>query len=139
MVAVSPRSHFDDPRKLRDLIGRVADLANQHELTSVIVGMTGDPSDLDFPEIVDFVESELRVEDAIFRMTRERIVLFVADVDESAAREIMERILIGFQERASTIEPPQMGLRYFEVRPSTLDLSVKRVLPALFVQKSNTH
>jgi len=139
MVAVAPRPHFDDPRKLRDLIGRVADLANQHALTSVIVGMTGDPTDLDFPEIVEFVESELRVEDAIFRMTRERIVLFVADVDEPGAREIMERILIGFQERSSTIEPPQVGLRYFEVRPSALGLSVKQVLPTLFVQKNQTH
>ena len=139
MVAVSPRSHFDDPRKLRDLIGRVADLANQHELTSVIVGMTGDPSDLEFPEIVDFVESELRVEDGIFRMTRERIVLFVADVDESAAREIMERILIGFQERASTVEPPEVGLRYFEVSPDVVGLTVKQVLPSLFAPHPKAH
>jgi len=139
MVAVAPRSHYDDPRKLRDLIDRVADLANQHSLTSVIVGMSGDPSDLDFPEVVDFVESELRVEDAIFRMTRERVVLFVADVDEPGAREIMERILIGFQERSSTIEPPVVGLRYFEVRPKALDLSVKQVLPTLFMPESSTH
>jgi hypothetical protein len=139
MVAVTPRSYFDDPSKLRDLIDRVATLSTQHALTSVIVGMTGDQSDLDFPEIVDFVESELRVEDAIFRMTRERIVLFVADVDERAAREIMERILIGFQERSSTIDPPEVGLRYFEVRPNALHLSVKQVLPALFVPNPRTH
>lgn len=139
MAAVAPRSQLDDPRKLRDLIDRVSDLANQHALTSVIVGMTGGPSDLEFPAIVDFVESELRMEDAIFRMTRDRVVLFIADVNENGAREILERILIGFQERSSTIEAPVVGLRYFEVRPKALDLSVKQVLPTLFSADSKIH
>jgi hypothetical protein len=139
MLAVASRSDYDDPRKLRELIDRVEMLANDHALASVIVGMTGDPSDLDFPEVVEFVESELRVEDAIFRMTRERVVLFVADVDRPGAEEIMERILIGYQERSSTVHPPRVGLRYFEVKPRVMGLTVKRVLPSLFVADPEAH
>ena len=125
-------SRFDDPRKLRDMLGKAADMASSHELNSVVVGLAGREGDLLFPEVVDFVESALRMDDSIFRMTRERAVLMLADVDRGRASEILERLLNGFRERFSAAVDPEIFLAYFEVTPETHDVSVKRVLPMLF-------
>ena len=122
----------DDPRKLRDLIQRVSNLACEHQLTSVVVGMSGLESDLLFPEVVDFVGSALRVDDAIFRMTRNRAVFFLADADEMQASEIMQRVLSGFHERFAATQKSMVSLTYFEVTPQATDVSVKQVLPVLF-------
>ena len=129
----------DDPRKLRDLLQRVASLAGEHRLTSVVVGMSGLESDLLFPEIVDFVGSALRVDDTIFRMTRNRAVFFLADADETQASEIMQRVLSGFHERFATTQKSVVSLTYFEVTPETNDVSVKQVLPALFAPPAECH
>jgi hypothetical protein len=126
------RSMGDDLQKLRGILGRASSLAREHALTSVMVGLAGPSGDPDFPEVVDFVESELRMEDAIFRLTRERVVLFVSDVSRADAEEIMERILLGYSERSSRAADPQVSLRYFEVPVGTDQLTVKEVLPALF-------
>jgi hypothetical protein len=130
--SVSPTAN-DDPRKLREILTRAANLACEHSLTSVMVGMAGSEGDLQFPEIVDYVESELRMEDAIFRMTRERVVLLVADVDRTGAEEIMQRVMLGYCERSSRASDPNVSLSYFEVGPDSGGLSVKEVLPALFI------
>ena len=122
----------DDLQKLRGILGRATFLAREHAVTSVMVGLAGSVGDPDFPEVVDFVESELRMEDAIFRLTRDRVVLFVADVSRADAEEIMERILLGYCERSSRAVDPQLSLRYFEVPAGTDHLTVKGVLPALF-------
>ncbi len=129
----------DDPRKLRDLLQRVANLASEHGLTSVVVGMSGLESDMLFPEVVDFVGSALRVDDTIFRMTRNRAVFFLADADEMQASEIMERVLSGFHERFATTQKTLVSLTYFEVTPETKDVSVKRVLPLLFAPPADSH
>ena len=139
MLSMPPPTSCDDPRRLRELVERVAVLAQEHSLTSVIVGLAGREGDPDFPGVVDFVESELRVEDSIFRMTRERVVLFVADVSRDAAAEIMGRILQGYHERSSQLEEPAVALRYFEVTPRTPDVTVKQVLPTLFGPSRTTH
>ena len=81
-MAIDGRNH--DPLRLRELLGRAENLAARHALSSVVVGMAGLEGDLIFPEIVDYVESALRVDDAIFRLTRERAVLVLADVDRAA-------------------------------------------------------
>jgi hypothetical protein len=130
-------SGFDDPRKLRDMLGKAAGMASDHALSSVVVGLSGREGDLLFPEIVDFVESALRMDDAIFRMTRERAVLMLADVDEDRAAEILERLLSGFRERFSTAVDPDVALAYFEVTPDTQDVSVKRILPILFAPRES--
>ena len=122
----------DDLQKLRSILGRASSLAREHGLRSVMVGLAGSESDPEFPDMVDFVESELRMEDAVFRLTRERVVLFVADVDRAAAEEIMRRILLGYSERAARADDPRVQLRYFEVHPGGDSLTVKEVLPALF-------
>lgn len=140
MVAMPliPRQN-DDPRKLRDLLQRVASLAGEHRLTSVVVGMSGLESDLLFPEVVDFVGSSLRVEDTIFRMTRNRAVFFLADADEMQASEIMQRVLSGFHERFATTQKSVVSLTYFQVTPEDNDVTVKQVLPALFAPPEKSH
>ena len=139
MVSMTPPVMSDDPLRLRELVERMALLASEHSLTSVIVGLAGRDGDPEFPDVVDFVESELRVEDSIFRMTRERVVLFVADVSQADAEEIMGRILQGYHERSSQLEEPAVALRYFEVKPGSPNVTVKRVLPSLFGPSSATH
>ncbi|MEO1914580.1 MAG: hypothetical protein ABGW98_12075, partial [Myxococcales bacterium] len=74
-------STVDDPRKLSSLIARVAELAQSHNISSVVVGMSSETGDRLFPEFVEFLRSALRVEDGIYRMTRERAVIHLADVD----------------------------------------------------------
>ena len=133
------RSRNDDPRKLREMLGRVAGLASDQRLTSVLVGMAGPDGDLLFPEVIDFVESALRVDDSIVRMTRDRSVLFLTDVDRGQAEEIMTRLLSSFSERFASTEPPPVALGYFEVTPGSAELSVKAVLPTLFAAISSTH
>ena len=123
---------YDDPRKLRELLGRASTLASEHDLSSVVVGVAGNEGDLLFPEVIDYFESSLRVDDAVFRMTRERAVLVMADVDESQAREIVERLSNEFRERFSAAVDPTFECGYFEVTPDMSELTVKQVLPTLF-------
>jgi hypothetical protein len=129
----------DDPRRLRELLGKVSDLAGEHSLTSVVVGMAGVEGDLVFPEIVDFVVSALRVDDSIVRMTRERSVLFLTDVDRGGAEEIMGRLLHDFIDRFPAASEPPVSLHYFEVTPANRSASLKDVLLALFVASPTAH
>jgi hypothetical protein len=131
-------SQSDDPRKLRDMLGKAASLASEHSLRSVVVGVAGLEGDLLFPEIIDFFESMLRVDDSIFRMTRERAVLVLADVDRAKAEEIVERLMNGFRERFALAVDPEISLGFFEVTPEERDVTVKHVLLALFMDQ-NTH
>ncbi len=137
--ARAPRAQYDDPRKLRHEIGKVATLASDHSLTSVIVGMAGAEGDLLFPEVVDYVESALRMDDAIVRITRERSILCLTDVNAERASEIMQRVLGDFAERFSTTVEPKVTLSYFEVTPQSSRVSVKDVLPALFTPPAVSH
>jgi hypothetical protein len=129
----------DDPRKLRALLDKVVNLADDHSLTSVLVGMSGSEGDLIFPEVVDFVGSALRIDDAIFRMTRNRAVLFLADADRERAQEIVERVMGAFAERFTTSESPRIGISYFEVAPGKEGLNLKTILPILFAQAKDCH
>ncbi len=122
----------DDPRRLREMLGKAVDLASDHSLHCVVVGLAGREGDLLFPEVVDFVESALRVDDAIFRMTRERVVLFLADVDRERAGEIVDRLLQGFRERFAPAIDVSVELGFFEINPGATGVTVKDVLPAVF-------
>ena len=122
----------DDLQKLREMLSRATALVLEHGLPCVLVGMSTPEGQPEFPEVVDFVESELRVEDAIFRLTRERVVLFIADCDGRSARDITKRILLGYCERSSRLRLPNVTLSYLEVGPGTGALTVKDVLRALF-------
>lgn len=122
----------DDPRKLREMLEKAADLAHDHSLHSTVVGLAADEGDLLFPELVDYVESALRMDDSIFRMTRERAVLVLADVGLAAAQDIVARLFSGFRERFARVRDPEVRFSFFEVKPGGGEVSVKRVLPALF-------
>lgn len=133
------RSQYDDPRRLRDLLGRARDLALDHSLTCVVVGLAGFEGDSVFPEVIDFVESGLRVDDSVFRMTRERAVLLLTDVDEARASEIMDRLIEDFREHFPASTDPAISLGYFEVVPGAPDVSAKHVLPTIFSAPPTAH
>ena len=121
----------DDPRQLRVLFERAALCSRVYKVPCVFVGAAGEEGDLSASDFLDFVESELRVEDAIFRMLRERAVLLMTDVEESTARHVLERLQADFASRfaSSTGLPCQLG--YVAVPPGNVP-TVKDVLPALF-------
>ncbi len=126
----------DDPRKLREFVSVALQHAHEHRVTTVAVGLAGQEGDLMLPEVIDFVESSLRVEDHIFRMTRERAVLFVADVDCKQAQDIMERLLRAFVVNFPQPTQPQLDLGFFEIRQDEHDLQIKELLPAIFPPSS---
>jgi hypothetical protein len=132
------RGTSDDPRRLRELLARTCLLAAEQSVRSVVVGLAAGEGDLLFPELVDFVESALRVEDSIFRMTRERAVLFLADVDRQQASHVIERLLTGFRERFPSAVPPELSLGFFEISPRDVNLTLKEVLPAVFGGEGRT-
>jgi hypothetical protein len=130
-VAALPASS-DDPLRLREMLGRAASFASAHRLPSVVVGVAGREGDLLFPEVVDFIASALRVDDTILRLTRERVVLMLTDVDRAGAEKIVRRLLAEFRERFAALEDPPIALGYFEVTPGSAPLTVKQVLPTVF-------
>ncbi len=132
-------SQNDDPRRLRELLGKISDLAGEYALTSVVVGMAGREGDLVFPDVVDYVTSALRVDDFIVRMTRERSVLFLIDVDRESAEEIMVRLLQEFSERFPRAAEPTVALTYFEITPAAREATLKEVLLSLFSAESSVH
>ena len=135
-TAQAPGSPENDPRRLRDLLARTGALACEHAIPSVVVGLAGREADMLVPELLRYIESALRMEDAIFRMTRERAVLFVSDVDLSRAERIVDRLIRGFQERFPTMEPVDVALGYYEVAPGAREVSAKEILPNIFTRKS---
>lgn len=133
MLAAVPRSHSsDDPLHLREVLARTATLASEHRVPSVIVGFASGEGDRLFPDFVSFVESELRVEDSVFRLTRDRSLLFLRDLTPDQARSVVDRLVRGFQREFPVADGPTMRIRYYEVPRGTMDLTVKQVLPAIF-------
>lgn len=122
----------DDPRKLTTLLARVAELAHAHSVGSVIVGMAAPQGDLSATEFVDFLSSALRVEDGIFRMTRERAVIHLADADLDKGRSIFNRILEDFVEEFPSSKEPQIQVNFLEIAPGTAEIRTKDVLTEIF-------
>ena len=104
-----------DPRHLRELMDRVTSLAQAHDVASVVVGVAGRDGDPQISEFMDFVESALRMEDAIFRMTRERSVLFLTDVDRAQAEDVVDRLMVSFAEQTASPKPPSVALGFATV------------------------
>jgi GGDEF domain-containing protein len=126
----------DDPRRLRILLTRALDLARSHNLPSVVMGLAAAEGDLIFPEFVDFLQSALRVEDGIFRMTRERIVVYLADIDRTQAQEVLDRLIADFCEEYPAVECPAFEARFFEVKPGSSSLRVRDVLTEIFSSRT---
>jgi hypothetical protein len=123
---------IDDPRRLRDVLARTEELASEHDVASVVVGFAVEEGNLVFPDFLVFLESELRVEDRIFRLTRERALLILRDLDAAQAQSVIERLRAAFDREFPSRDGLAVEIRYLEVRPGPTELSVKQVLPAVF-------
>ena len=126
----------DDPRQLRVLFERAALCSRTHGVACVFIGVAGEEGDLLARDFLDFVDSELRVEDAIFRMLRERAVLLMTDIEERTARKVMERLCAEFAARFAPRAELPIAFGYFAVPPGQTP-TVKDVLPALFSPPEN--
>ena len=133
------REMNDDPRKLSQMIARVSELADSHFVRTVVVGVAAEEGDLLFPEYVAYLESALRVEDQIFRMTRERALLYLSDVDAIRAAEVLVRLFGEFCDEFPTTEAPEFEQRMLEITPGLGPLSVKNVLTTVFGKKEALH
>ena len=102
-----------------------------NELRAAMVTMT--------PARQHSFESALRVEDQIFRMTRERAVLYLSDVDATCAAEVLVRIFGQFCDEFPTTDPPEFEQRMLEVTPGVGPLSVKDVLTSVFGNTEVVH
>ena len=122
----------DDPRRLRGLVERACDLAREHAVPSVMLGLAAKEGDRSFPEFVSFLQSALRVEDAIFRMTRERAVVHLADLDPDRAREVFDRLVTDFSDEFPSMHAPEFDARFYEVKPGASDIKLKDVLTEIF-------
>jgi len=111
---------------------RVTSLAEDHEVRSIVVGVAGREGDPLIPEFMDFVESALRMEDAIFRMTRERSVLFLTDVDLVRGEGIVARLLESFAQQVSVAKPPEVRLGFAEIPPGPNPPLLRDALVAAF-------
>ncbi|MAG31895.1 MAG: hypothetical protein CL908_13485 [Deltaproteobacteria bacterium] len=129
----------DDPRKLSAMIARVSELAESHSVASVVVGVAAEEGDVLFPDYLAYLESALRVEDQIFRMTRERAVLYLSDVNATRAAEVLVRIFAEFCDEFPTSEAPEFEQRMLEVKPGVGPLSVKEVLTSVFGSRESMH
>ena len=129
----------DDPRKLSAMLARVSELAETLAVSSVVVGVAAEEGDRLFPDYLAYLESALRVEDQIFRMTRERAVLYLADVDAAGAAEVLVRIFAEFCEEFPTSEAPEYAQRMLEIQPGLGPLSVKNVLTSVFGSSEMVH
>jgi hypothetical protein len=121
----------DDPRQLRVLFERAVVCARLHKVPCVFIGIAGAEGDLMARDFLDFVESELRVEDPIFRMLRERAVLLMTDVCEATARRVIERLCADFASRYAPNGRLPVQFGFHEVAPNRTP-TAKEVLPALF-------
>jgi hypothetical protein len=117
----------------------VSELADTHSVSSVVVGVAADEGNLLFPDYLAYLESALRVEDQIFRMTRERAVLYLSDVDATGAAEVLVRIFAEFCDEFPTADPPEFAQRMLEIQPGLGPLSVKEVLTSVFGSCDTVH
>jgi GGDEF domain-containing protein len=89
--------------------------------------------------LVDFIESALRVDDSVFRMTRERVVLLLTDLDEAGARRVVGRILDDFREHFPAPADPSVALGFLQVSVESGALTARDVLPRLFAAPPLSH
>ena len=133
------RDRHDDPRKLTAMIARVSDLAANHAVCSVVVGVAAEEGDLFFPDYIDYLVSALRVEDQIFRMTRERALLYLSDVDATCAAEVLVRIYSEFCKEFPAASEPEFDQRMLEIKPGSPPITVRDVLTSVFGTKPSVH
>ena len=121
-----------DPRRLRALMERAFVLMREHEVGSVFIGVAGPEGDLLVPEFISFLEAELRVEDGIFVLTRERAVLLLTDVDRDTAEGVVTRLRDDFSNRFPSVQGLEVSIRYHACAPGDTPPTAKEILPGLF-------
>lgn len=130
--AAMSNSTVDDPRKLSALLVRIAELAQTHNVGSVVVGMASGTGNTLFPEFVEFLRSALRVEDGIYRMTRERAVIHLADLDLEGGQSVFNRLLDEFMEEFPAAKEPEFAINFHLVGAGTENVKSRDVLTEIF-------
>ncbi len=125
-------SEATDPRRLREMHERAVSNLVEHGVTTMVAGLAGAPEDRLLPEFYDFVESELRMEDAVFRMTRERAILYLSDLDAPQAQSVLERLIESFGERFPSRKGPCVSFELHPLAPSSAEASLRDVLIRIF-------
>ena len=140
MESFHPSAVLDkgDPRHLRVLFERASQLSREHRLPSVFVGVAGPEGDLLVRDFLDFVEAELRVEDVVFRLLRERAVLWLADLDLAGANGVLTRLHDDFAARFPTTVGLRVEFGLHRVEPGSVP-TAKDVLPLLFGPERSRH
>ncbi len=126
------RSTVDDPRKLSALLARVAELARAHGVCSLVIGMAAEVGDPIFPEFVEFLRSALRVEDGIYRMTRERAVVHLADLDMDGGQVVFNRLLDDFVEEFPAAKEPKFAINFYLVEAGDREMQNRKILTEIF-------
>jgi hypothetical protein len=130
-MPIPPTLSRTDPRFLRALFDRAADLSREHRVKSVFVGIAGREGDLLARDFIDFLEAELRVEDGIFRLLRERALLLLTDVGVEQAAAVLERLQGDFAARFASAHGLRIDLGFHAVSPGQVP-TAKDVLPLVF-------
>ena len=117
----------------------LAEIKSRMLLPRAVDPNAGEEGDPVFPELVAYVESGLRVDDSVFRMTRERVVLLLTDVQPAQAQAIVERLREEFAERFPAAEDVACDVHEFEVTPETIELTLRQALLALFPLPPEPH
>ena len=128
----TPQLPKHDPRHLHALFDRASSLSQEHAVASVFVGIAGKEGDLLVADFLEFVESQLRMEDAVFRLLRERTVLLLTDTDRAGAEAIVDRIRSEFVASFPTLTDLAVSIAYREGPGDGATITAKDVLPALF-------
>ena len=112
----TPQMPKHDPRHLRALFDRATSLAPR-ALGRVRVrrdrGQGGATSLV--RDFLEFVESQLRMEDSVFHLLRERSVLLLTDVDRAGAEAIVERLRSEFVASFPTLTDLAIEIAYRDV------------------------
>ena len=122
----------DDPRILREVVDRASGLAKSDALHSVFVGLSAREGDLSFPEFIAYCRAGLRMEDRIISLTRERTVLYLADIDEAGASAVCERLRTEFERDFPTPTRMEFTLHRFSLTPGNAPVTVRSILTSIF-------
>lgn len=128
-------STVDDPRKLSELLARITELAQAHNVSSVVVGITSEVGDRLFPEFVEFLRSALRVEDGIYRMTRERAVVHLADLDLDGGQTVFGRLLEDFIQEFPMAKELKFDTNFSLAKAGSETLENKQILAEIFPRR----
>jgi hypothetical protein len=122
----------DDPRMLREVVDHASWLATNEALHSVFVGLSAREGDLSFPEFIAYCRAGLRMEDRIISLTRDRTVLYLADIDEAGASAVCGRLQAEFERDFPMPTRMEFVLHRFSLTPENAPVTVRSILTSIF-------